>query len=306
MPITVRVIEASEIDLAEHTRFQLAAFAKRFSLVPASTIQSEAYYRWKYHTPAGEARVAQAFENGKLVGSASAVPVRFAGYPPNTSVWQVCDLAIDRTLRRRGIFSSCVKGLLARIGRDEPIYTLPNALSLSPLLRAGFAEIGRMRFYATPRPLLGRVVRKETLVRREKPSVQQAFAGQGLDLLDTATMNWRFRACPIAAYRLLELGSGSGRSVAVLRTIGRRLHACALVALRLSNADDIRGLGAMIADSMRSHKEAVLMTLSQDPPPWASGSFRIPEAIAPRRFPILALNLGSRPTSFTAAEWDVL
>src|ERR1700724_777761 len=116
MPITVRVIEASEIDLAEHTRFQLAAFAKRFSLVPASTIQSEACYRWKYHTPAGEARVAQAFENGKLVGSASAVPVRFAGYPPNTSVWQVCDLATDRTLRRRGIFSSCVKGLLARIG----------------------------------------------------------------------------------------------------------------------------------------------------------------------------------------------
>jgi hypothetical protein len=303
MRISVRVMEASEIDLADHTRFQRAAFAKRFPLMPASVLQSEAYYGWKYHTPAGGARIAQAFENGKLVGSASAVPVRFAGYPLNTSIWQVCDIATDRTLRGRGIFSSCVKDLLAGIGK-EPIYTLPNALSLSPLLRTGFAEIGRMRLYVTPRPLLGRLLRKQILARWAKQSAQQAFAGQGLDLLDPATMNWRFRACPSAAYRVLELRSG--RSVAVLRTVGGRLRAGALAALRLSNADDIRSLGAMIADSMKSHKEAVLMTVSQEPPPWASGSFRIPEAIAPRRFPILALNLDSRPTSFTAAEWDVL
>ena len=74
--VRIRSVPASEVDLADHTRFQRAAFTRPFAFLPASSIQNEAYYTWKYRTPAGTARIAQAFANNKLVGSASAVPVR--------------------------------------------------------------------------------------------------------------------------------------------------------------------------------------------------------------------------------------
>jgi len=301
---SIRVVPASEIDLADHTRFQRAAFARRFALLPASTVQSEAYYAWKYRTPAGTARIAQALENDKLVGSASAVPVRFAGCP--FDVWQLCDLATAPNLRARGILTSCLRHLLTDIGKDAPVYCLPNALSYSPLVRAGFVETGRLRVYLTARPLLHRSARGDVVRRWAEQMGEQAFAGQGLDLFDSATRDWRFRARPGISYRILEVAGRDGCSIAVLRSVGRPMGAAVLVGLRLTPGSDLRGLIDVLERSMKSQKEAVLMALCQDAPPWQSHSYRIPEYIVPRRFPILVTNFGPRPTSFTAAEWDVL
>jgi hypothetical protein len=302
--VSIRVVSASKIDLADHTRFQRAAFAQRFALLPASTVQSEAYYAWKYHSPVGTARIAQAFENDNLVGSASAVPVRFAGFP--FDVWQLCDLATAPNLRARGILTSCLKHLLTDIGKDAPVYCLPNALSYSPLLRAGFVETGRLRLYVTARPLLHRSAQSDLVRRWAEQMGDRAFAGQALDLFDAATLDWRFRARPGLSYRILELAGDDGCSIAVLRSIGRRLRAAIVVGLRLTPAADVRRLVDLLERSMKIQKEMVLMVLCQDAPPWHSHSYRIPECITPRRFPVFALNFGPRPASFTAAEWDVL
>jgi hypothetical protein len=123
------------------------------------TVQSEAYCAWKCHSPAGTARIAQAFKGGELVGSASAVPVRFTGGP--SDVWQPCDLAIAPNLRARGILTSCLKRLLSDIGSDAPVYCPPNGLSRSPLLRAGSAEVGRLRLYVMLRPFLHRLAQSD-------------------------------------------------------------------------------------------------------------------------------------------------
>jgi GNAT acetyltransferase-like protein len=302
--ISIRVVPASAIDLTEHTRFQQAAFTRRFTFLPASTIQTEGYYAWKYRTPAGTARIAQAFEDDKLVGSASAVPVRFASC--QFDVWQLCDLATAANLRGRGVLTSCLKHLLADIGKDAPVYCLPNALSYSPLLRAGFAEAGWLRWHVTARPLLHWSAQRNRAQRCAEQMENLAFAGPGLDLFDAATLDWRFRARPDLSYRILELAGRDGCSIAVLRSLGRRLRTAVLVGLRLTPAVDLPGLAEVLERSMKSRREVALLTLCQNAPPWRSHSYRIPEYFSPRRFPIVAMNFGPSATSFTAAEWDVL
>jgi hypothetical protein len=300
MTITVHVVAAPELDLARHTRLQRGAFARRFSLIRASTVQTEAYYAWKYASPTGITRIAQAFDGETLVASASAVPVRLASERSTMRAWQLCDLATSPHMRRRGLFSSCLARLLADLGRGEPVYCIPNAQSYAPLRRAGFAQVGRLRLYLTPR------FRLDQLARSGRARTATAARGLGLDLLDAATLDWRFRERPEVSYLMAEIAGPDRSAIVVLRAFGGGLRlACAVVGLRIATAPPDRVIEAL-SRALGRRSAPALLTLSQDPPPWRSHSWLIPEWIMPRQFPILAVNFPSEGLSFSAAEWDVL
>jgi GNAT acetyltransferase-like protein len=295
MTITVRIVAAPELDLVRHTLLQRDAFARRFGLIRASTVQTEAYYAWKYSSPAGVARIAQAFDGDTLVASASAVPVRLASERSALRAWQLCDLATAPHMRRRGIFSSCLARLLADLGQRAPVYCMPNAQSYAPLRRAGFAEVGRLRLYLTLRFRLGQ------WARSGHAPVTTAPRGLGLDLLDPATLDWRFRLRPEIPYEVAEL---DGAGVIALRAVGGHL-ACAVVGLRIAAADPKRVIEAL-SRALGGRRYPALLTLSQEAPPWRRHSWLIPQSIMPRQFPILALDFPAEALSFSAAEWDVL
>jgi RimJ/RimL family protein N-acetyltransferase len=298
MTITVRVVAAPELDLGRHTRLQRDAFARRFTLIRASSVQTEAYYAWKYASPAGIARIAQAFDGETLVASVSAVPVRLASERLAMRAWQLSDLATAPRWRRRGLFTSCLTQLLADLGHREPVYCMPNAQSYAALRRAGFTELGRLRLYLTFRFRLNRPA-----PGRRTPATAP---GLGLDLLDAATLDWRFRARPEVSYEMVEIAGPDRGAMFVLRTIGGRERlACAIVGLRMPRMAPDRVIET-VSRALGSRSAPVLLTLSQDPPPWRSRSWLIPEFLAPRQFPILAVNFPSETLSFGAAEWDVL
>jgi hypothetical protein len=300
MTITVRVVAPPELDLARHTRLQRDAFARRFGLIRASAVQTEAYYAWKYASPAGVARIAQGFDGDTLVASASAVPVRLASERSVMRAWQLCDLATAPHMRRRGVFSSCLARLVADLGDDEPVYCMPNAQSYASLCRAGFVEVGRLRLYLTLR------FRFDSLKPRRSDPTTIVARGLGLDLLDPATFDWRFRARPEVSYEVVEVADPERNAIVVLRTIGGRLgRACAVVGLPMATTPPELVIKAL-SRALGGHSAPVLLTLSQDPPPWRNGSWPIPEAVMPRQFPILAVNFPAEPLSFSAAEWDVL
>jgi hypothetical protein len=226
------------------------------------------------------------------------VPVRLASDRSVLRAWQLCDLATAPHLRRRGIFSSCLGRLLADLGQGESVYCMPNPQSYLPLRRAGFAEVGLLRLYLTLRFRLNHLARSGGA-----PATTMA-RGLGLDLLDPATLDWRFRARPGVSYQIVETPDPG--ACVVLRDIGGgpRL-ACAIVGLRIAPPPSDLAINAL-SHAVGSRSAPVLLTLSQYPPPWRSRSWLVPELIMPRRFPILAVNSPAETLSFSAAEWDVL
>jgi len=300
MTISIRVVAASELDVDRHTRLQREAFARRFSLIRASTVQTKVYYAWKYASPAGVARIAQGWDGETLVASASAVPVRLAGEQSVTRAWQLCDLATAPYLRRRGLFASCLAELLSDLGPGEPVYCMPNAQSYVPLCRAGFAEIGRLRLYFTLQ------FRLDSVKGRRGGATTSGTRGLGLDLLDPATLHWRFRARPEVSYEIVEVDDSDRGAMVVLRTISGGVgRTSAVVGLRTGTTSDDR-LTEALSRALSRRSAVALLTLSQDPPPWRRHSWLVPEIIMPRQFPILAVNFPFERLSFGAAEWDVL
>src|SRR5262249_19705285 len=160
---------------------------------------------------------------------------------------------------------------LADLGRGEPVYCMPNAQSHAPLRRAGFVEVGRLRLYLTLRFQLDQLKRR----RGDRASI--GTRGFGLDLLDPATLNWRFRTRPEVSYEIVEIAGPDWSAIVVLRTIGGGLRfASAVVGLRMATTPP-ELVTTTLSGALGRRSAPVLLTLSQDPPPWRSNSWLIPE-----------------------------
>ena len=70
----MRLTDGALLDYDEFVNFQQRAFADLNGIVRANTIQTIPYYRWKYHTPWGAAKLAIARINGEMVAGIAAIP----------------------------------------------------------------------------------------------------------------------------------------------------------------------------------------------------------------------------------------
>jgi hypothetical protein len=303
MAIIFESRNASDIDIEAHAEFQRTAFNKRFALISPLTVQTNAYYAWKYASPVGDVRIVQAIEEGNLVGSASGIPVRLASHGSATIGWQICDLATAKHLRGRGLLSRCLARLLEDIGIGAFMYCLPNALSRGSLVRAGFVETGNLRIYVLGRPGLSGLARKALGQTSTVRSELAPFEELGLDLFDAATLYWRFQSRPGIAYEIAEIESTPG-AVIVLRSIKiAGVYLGLLVGLRTRelSRDQLQG---WLASAVRAQNWRAVVSLSEASP--FTNAHRVPGFILPRSFPVLCRNLSSGVTCFGAAEWDVL
>jgi hypothetical protein len=136
--VTVKVFTATDLDFDAHSALLRAAFQDLLSRAGMSTASmTPVYYQWKYRPPAGEARIAAVFKNGRMVAANSMIPLilRFGHLLYRT--WQSCDTATHPEARGQGHFTRCLRSLQETIDPAEIFFGFPNQAST-----AGFKKIG--------------------------------------------------------------------------------------------------------------------------------------------------------------------
>ncbi|MEZ5287126.1 MAG: hypothetical protein R2712_20450 [Vicinamibacterales bacterium] len=74
----VAVVPPSQLDFDEYVALQRAAFAEVVDASGMASLLAPAFYRWKYHTPFGDARIATVRSHGRLVAANAMFPLEVA------------------------------------------------------------------------------------------------------------------------------------------------------------------------------------------------------------------------------------
>jgi hypothetical protein len=151
------ILESGDlVDHAAIAAFQRQAFVNVHGPIAPASVQTSAYYAWKYRTPWGPARVATVTYDGDAASMVAAIPTVFARGLDRWTAWQICDIATAPRLRRRGLMRRGLAALLTNLPTGDGIFCLPNRNSHSLLLQARFQEIGRLSLYVSGAALFTR------------------------------------------------------------------------------------------------------------------------------------------------------
>jgi hypothetical protein len=138
----IRVSAAGQVDLADYASLQKRAFAEVFASAAVSDAHLDAaFFGWKYRPPAGEAKLAIAYLDGKMVASSAMVPCRVVTTGGKRALgWQVGDVVTAPEVRGRGLFQGTLQALLAAVKDDEVPFAYPNARSMQAFVKIGWRE----------------------------------------------------------------------------------------------------------------------------------------------------------------------
>ena len=297
------IIDAGDrLDCEAIAEFQRRAFHDlRMPMDPAS-VQTPAYYAWKYRTPWGPARVATMIQDGDRASMVAAVPTLFACGSERFTAWQICDIATAPRWRRQGFFRASLSALLGDLPRDAPVFCLPNRNSRHLLPAMGFRDIGRLRVHVSTAALFAS--RYEPRPDGAVEALIAAEASEFRTFADPGGIDWRFQRRPGVSYARIHLGD-AGAMVRTLEQTGMRK----LVVMRIWARD--AAARARVLRTVRSYARASKVPLviyldsawhgSVTPP-----FLPVPATLLPRPLPLLARAFPSRPIRFDAADWDVL
>ena len=286
--------------LDEIVNLQRQAFVAQGGPISAADIQTADYYRWKYESPHGIAHLALARDVTGLVAMVAAVPITLGDNRETRRFWQLCDIATRPDRQRGGLFGACLKALTHSLA-GEPVFCLPNPRSRAGLRAAGFQLVGNLNLWIRPiRPFS--LPAWSVCNRAEAPGriFRQTYS---VDILE-----WRFKNRPGHSYRIFETIEASGRRrFAAIYPMRKSVIPFGLL-LAIEKPE-----GELAMDALREAIAAVssdgiwaLLYLTSD---WHGlmheGFVRVPNAVVPRGFPIVALGLNDAKLSLTAGEWDV-
>jgi hypothetical protein len=297
------IVDAGDrLDHEAIAEFQRRAFSDiRMPMDPAS-VQTPAYYAWKYRTPWGPARVATVTHEGDRASMVAAVPTLFACGSDRFIAWQICDIATAPKWRRRGLFRGGLAALLDDLPHDAPVFCLPNRNSRHLLPAMGFRDIGRLRVYVSTAALFtsghesSQDGAAEAMIATD-PREFRTFS-------DPAGIDWRFRRRPGVSYARIDVGDAA----AIVRTL-EQAGMRKLVVMRIWARDTAARARVLRAVRSYAHARRTPLVIYLDSA-WA-GSFMppflpVPATLLPRPLPLLARAFPSRPIRFDTADWDVL
>jgi hypothetical protein len=291
--------ESSLLD--EIVNLQRQAFVAQGGPISAAGIQTADYYRWKYESPHGVARLALARDATGLVAMVAAVPITLGDNRETRRFWQLCDIATRPDRQRGGLFGACLKALTHSLA-GEPVFCLPNPRSRAGLRAAGFQLVGNLNLWIRPiRPFS--LPAWSVCNRTEAPGriFRQTYTAD--------TLAWRFKKRPGHFYRMFETidASGKGRFAAIYPVRKSVVPFGVLLAIEKPEGEPVRDVLYEALAAASSDGLWALLYLTSD---WRGvmheGFVRVPNAIVPRGFPIVALGLNDATFGLTAGEWDVL
>jgi GNAT superfamily N-acetyltransferase len=220
----ITVISAEQLNYEEFVDMQLQAFAEIIRETGVRDLFSAPYYRWKYATPFGCAKIAQVRDNGVLVAANSMYPLRIAWAGGTLPVWQSCDTATHPKARGKGYFMKCLKALKQELKDGDIFFGFPNKNSMPGFIKLGWSHRGDVNTWV--RVLPGRRLSAYPKIKEigEFGEPQDRFNREllpmGGPLLERTSsyMNWRYRRHPVNSYSAFAwIENGRHEGVLVMR-----------------------------------------------------------------------------------------
>jgi hypothetical protein len=302
-------MEPSSLDYDEFVNFQQRAFTNLNGVVPAKTIQTIPYYRWKYHTPLGPAKLAIGTIKGEMVAGVAVIPWPLTDGLNVRRGWQICDIATHPDHRQQGLFRRCLRDLLSSLPTDSVVFCFPNQQSFPALVATGLVQTGALRLWVSIVPLFG-MLRGNGLEKTWSSNIALPMKAPKPGILQTRVDNpfleWRFVRRPEHEYR--RIGTSGYGGEAIVRSLvvcGQKISilmlltvedAAAVNALLRSAVSVDSGRGARAMLYLDSHWRGSLRPLF----------FPVASWMAPRAFPIVATGLKDASLRLRTCDWDVL
>ena len=220
----ITVTDPSALDFKRFVEMQRAAYAEIIAQTGTDYLFSEPYYRWKYDSPAGHAKIVLIADGEGLVAANSMFPVAVACGETNIIAWQSCDTATHPRGRGKGYFKACLQALKAELPENSIFLGFPNKNSMH-----GFSKLGwtnRADLNAWIRVSFGFGFRRFPAVReinqfgdREEVFFHDLISDHhAMFRRDADYMVWRYRKHPLHKYHIFGWYEGGQLlGVAVLR-----------------------------------------------------------------------------------------
>jgi GNAT superfamily N-acetyltransferase len=199
--------DIDHIDIEQYCILQQKSFAEVFAYSQIdNSYLDPAFFKWKYNTPNGKARIAVAEENNEMLASVAMYPVVFIKDQEVFNGWHFVEAATLPEARGRGLFKACMQKLMDSLKNDEVIYVFPNKTSMRGTEKIGFQQLDHIPFY-------GKIVFRKSRNNQteffpgchfsaKQDSYAKALAIKNKIMIfrDAAYMNWRYNSHPHASY----------------------------------------------------------------------------------------------------------
>ncbi len=147
----IELLEANSLDFEAYADFQKKAFHDLLGHSGVSdSFMTPAYYRWKYHTPAGIGRIASISDDNGMISSSAMIPFLMHVGDKVFNGWQCLDVATLPRARKRGYFLATLKALMGSVEKEEVFFAFPNSSSIPSFIKLGCFENGLITTWVRP------------------------------------------------------------------------------------------------------------------------------------------------------------
>lgn len=209
--IKLELIDADDLDYDAFCRLQKDSYSE--VLVKTNTSDSymtPGHFQWKYHPPAGNAKIAAALDGGQMLAANGMMPFSVRVGNDVVRGWQSCDTATLPRARRSGFFFSCLKTLESALAEDEVFFGFPNKNSVRGFQKLGWTQMGVVTAWIDPLVSLNaktsyHVFEIERFGERHDSFIARSATRGKVRIERSAEyLNWRYTKCPQNNYTLFE------------------------------------------------------------------------------------------------------
>lgn len=210
-PPHVRVLDASELDVAAHAALQQRVFGSVLEEngIPLARLGADVF-AWKLNPPQGEGRVAVVERDGAMLSTCSAFPVELGAGERRVRGWHLCDAATAPEARGSGFFHAVHTALRESVPADDLVFAFPNGQSRGAFVRDGYETAVEVPLWF--RPVIGGVAQGEGVESiesfgEEHDELAERLAQDGViaTLRSAEYLTWRYLRHPYFRYQLFEL-----------------------------------------------------------------------------------------------------
>jgi hypothetical protein len=204
---TFELVDGDHLDYDAFVNLQRTAYADLLAELKVSNVyMSSEFYRWKFHPPAGPAKIVIVREGNRMVSTNAMIPVELRLGQHTIHGWQACDAATLVTAREKGYSSGCLRTLFESLKTNEVLFLFPNKASVRYVESMGSQNKGIITTWVKPSPLLKKRsspnVRKITRFGKGQDRLAERLADCGKVLVSRSAdyLNWRYSNHPVYEY----------------------------------------------------------------------------------------------------------
>jgi hypothetical protein len=205
----IEVLDSESLDLDRYSRLQREAFAEVLGKWNVSDqFMTPEFFKWKYSTPVGSAKIAVVFLDNEMVACNAMFPLHLRYQEKTILAWQSSDTATLPKVRGRGYYNACLKALKEELQPGQLFFGFPNRNSIHGFGKLGCEKRGIITTWVKPFPSLRRSSHFTHISEvksfdglQDQLSEQLVISGGPMFDRSSSYLNWRYHRHPIFRYK---------------------------------------------------------------------------------------------------------